>query len=485
MKVPRLLVVIASYGEKNLSFLKRTIHNYQNLTTASPVDIVVVSEAPKNLDPEVKVVVGLPAKNPWTLPFAHKMIFAEEVNNYDLFIYTEDDIELTDENLRAFLNITPALAADELAGFFRYELDASRNLFYPDVHAFFRWVPESVRTRDSYTVAEYTNEHAGIYALTQDQLRTALASGGFLRPPGDGLYGLPETAATDPYTACGFRKVIAISALDDFLVHHMPNRYVELGIGLTDHLFQPQLETLFAIRDGRHPPSTLLPSTATRLWHRRWSKDYYEPANPELVKILNDPSREIETVLSIGCGSGVTEKAFADEGALVTALPLDSVIGALAHSVHEIDVVYGTLDQGLTHVADYRFECVVVTNLLHLLPSPFNLLNRCIDLLLPGGTLLLAGINLDPGPLLLRRLRHPDQYEGLTDWTKSGINVHSTREIRRWLKTAGLSVAPVRRFNAKGGTRRLGRWAANNWVIAATTRNVPREHSSTHAHTTT
>jgi SAM-dependent methyltransferase len=353
MNLPRLLVVIASYGEKNLSFLTQTIHNYQQLDIAETIDLIVLSEAPKNLGPDVKVIVGLPAKNPWTLPFAHKQIFADAVDNYDLFIYTEDDIEILDEHIRAFLEVTPALAPDEIAGFFRYEIDTAGNFFYPDVHAFFRWVPDSVRQRGPYTVAEYTNEHAGCYALTQEQLRRVLASGGFLRPPSDGLYGLPETAATDPYTSCGFRKVICISRLDDFLVHHLPNRYLTLDIGLEDRLFQPQLQTLFAIRDGRHPASTLFASTTTALWHRRWSKNYYEPVNEELVKCF---PYEAETVLSIGCGAGATEKALMDEGALVTALPLDSVIGALAHSIHEIDVIYGNIAEGLKAIGDYRFD---------------------------------------------------------------------------------------------------------------------------------
>jgi SAM-dependent methyltransferase len=474
MKVPRLLVVIPSYGEKNLPFLKQTIHNYQQLDIAETVDLIVLSEAPKNLGPDVKVVVGLPTKNPWTLPFAHKQIFADAVDDYDLFIYTEDDIEILDEHIRAFLEVTPALAPDELAGFFRYEIDAAGNFFYPDVHAFFRWVPDSVRQRGPYTVAEYTNEHAGCYALTQGQLRRVLASGGFLRPPSDGLYGLPETAATDPYTSCGFRKVICISRFDDFLVHHLPNRYLTLGIGLEDRLFQPQLQTLFDIRDGRHPASTLLGNTTTTLWHRRWSKNYYEPVNEELVKCF---PYEAETVLSIGCGAGATEKALMDEGALVTALPLDSVIGALAHSTHEIDVIYGDIEEGLKAIGDYRFECILVTNLLHLVSDPYALLSRCIELLLPGGTLLLAGVNLDPLPLFLRRLRHPEQYRELGVWTESGVHALSTDTIRRFLKGAGLYVSPIHRFNRPGAkTQWLGRWAANNWIMTAMTR--PRRSSN-------
>ena len=87
---PRLLVAIASFGEKNLAFLKRIIRNYQDLPMA--VEVVVFSDQPKDLGQDVKVMVGLPTENPWSLPFAHKNYFARNIDHYDLFIYSEDDM---------------------------------------------------------------------------------------------------------------------------------------------------------------------------------------------------------------------------------------------------------------------------------------------------------------------------------------------------------------------------------------------------------
>ena len=114
-RAPRLLVVIASFGDKNLEFLRRITRQYRRMTMH--VDVVVVSEAPKPLDPDIKVVVGLPSRNPWSLPFAHKNIFAENLDNYDLFAYSEDDMEVTEENIQAFLQVTPQLEHGEIAGF--------------------------------------------------------------------------------------------------------------------------------------------------------------------------------------------------------------------------------------------------------------------------------------------------------------------------------------------------------------------------------
>ena len=44
----RVLVAIASFGEKNLEFLRKIIHDYRSM--AMDAHLVVNSEAPKNLD---------------------------------------------------------------------------------------------------------------------------------------------------------------------------------------------------------------------------------------------------------------------------------------------------------------------------------------------------------------------------------------------------------------------------------------------------
>src|SRR4051812_26340423 len=144
------------------------------------IDVVVFSEAAKELGGAGRLVVGLPTNNPWSLGFAHKKIFAENIEQYDLFIYSEDDIEISGAHIRAFLEVTPALQSDEIAGFLLYEKDERGISCLPNVHGPFHWRPESVRRRGDCTVAEFTNEHSAFYLLTRDQLRRAIASGGYL-----------------------------------------------------------------------------------------------------------------------------------------------------------------------------------------------------------------------------------------------------------------------------------------------------------------
>jgi SAM-dependent methyltransferase len=463
---PRLLVTIASYGEKNLGFLKTIIQNYRNMPLE--VEVVVVSDAPKNLGHGAKVVVGLPSRNPWSLPFAHKAILAENVERFDLFVYSEDDIEVTREHLEAFQRSTMALKPDEIAGYLRYEIGTDGTKFLPDAHATAHWKPESVQRRGDYTTAEFTNVHAGFYILTQSQLKQAIASGGFLRTPCQGQYGLPETAATDPYTNCGFRKVICISVLDDFLLWHMSNAYVNVYRVSLDSC-KGQIQTLMGIRDGVHPVSSLC-EIESKLLHGRWSKSYYEVPSEALLRMI---PKDALSILSIGCGWGDTEARLKERGAAVTALPLDSVIGAVA-ARRGMEVIHGSWEQCLKVLDDRRFECVLMTNLLHLQPDPGDVLRQCARFVQAGGTLVLSGPNFDRVPWLVKRVCGAGQFRNLRSFELSGISVCGPGTLAGAIRNAGLRVSATHWLNhsLKGGRLRgtripLGKLTARDWLMQA------------------
>jgi hypothetical protein len=56
-------------------YLKRISDEYRKMP--HNVDLVVLSNISKQWGPDVEVVVRLPGKDPHTLPFGHKKIFAE------------------------------------------------------------------------------------------------------------------------------------------------------------------------------------------------------------------------------------------------------------------------------------------------------------------------------------------------------------------------------------------------------------------------
>src|ERR1051326_4826833 len=173
----RVLVALASYGTSNDHHLIRVIDEYRSMSF--DVDIVVLSNIRKKVPPDVTLLAGLPNRDPWSLPFAHKQLFVDRIDNYDLFLYSEDDILITERNLSAFLEISPKLHSDEVAGFLRVEKYVDGRDNYPEIHGHFHWDATSITVRDEITLARFTNEHAACYALTQEQLRHAVQSGGF------------------------------------------------------------------------------------------------------------------------------------------------------------------------------------------------------------------------------------------------------------------------------------------------------------------
>ena len=303
----RILVALTSYGTSNDAYLVRLIEEYRSMSF--DIDIVVLSNIRKQPSSDVGVLVGLPENNPWSLPFPHKKLFADRIENYDLFIYSEDDVLITERNLRAFLEVAAVLRDDEIAGFIRIETASNGRINYPDVHASYHWDPASLRCRGKYTLANFTNEHAACYVLTQSQLRQVIKSGGFLVKPHEWRYDLLCSASTDPYTQCGFTKLIPISHLDDFTVRHLSNKYVG-KVGVNKSELRAQIDTMLRLAQNACMPVPLI-CTETKLWRSMYSKDYYESASEEAISMIPSGAR---SVLSIGCASGATERRLVERG---------------------------------------------------------------------------------------------------------------------------------------------------------------------------
>jgi 2-polyprenyl-3-methyl-5-hydroxy-6-metoxy-1,4-benzoquinol methylase len=440
----KILVAIASYGTNNDAYLQRLLQEYA--TMPYEIDVVVVSNVRKALGPNVEVVVGLPSSNPWSLPFAHKSIFVERANDYDLFIYSEDDTLITQANIEAFLWATSVLHPDEIAGFLRSEQGPDGTLYYCTIHSHYHWDVRSVCSRQGDTFAHFTNEHGACYVLTREQLKTAIASGGFSVPPHEGKYDLLVTAATDPYTQCGFKKLVCVSRLAQFTCKHLTNKYIG-RTGIRADLVDLQVKALLEIDDSRVPEATAI-RVETRLPGTRWMKSYYEPCQDVLVSMLPSSAHK---VLSIGCGWGSTEEALVKRNIEVAAVPLDSVIGRLA-TARGVRLVPYAIEAAPSRLAGESFDAILISNLIHLVDSPVELLRSYRALLNPGGVVIASFPNLKHASVLWRRLRQAPEVRGLADYGRSGVHVTSLSLVTEWLRSAGFHVE-------RTGQDISGRWA--------------------------
>jgi colanic acid/amylovoran biosynthesis protein len=469
-----ILVTIANFGTKNDPYLRQLLTEYASMS--HKVHVVVLTNVPKSLGEDIEVVVTAPRGNPWAFPFAHKRILADRLNDYDLFIYSEDDTLITERNIDAFLRVTAVLPKHEIAGFVRSEKSPDGATYFCTVHNHFHWDPSSVISRGPFTLAHFTNEHAASYILTRDQLKQSIASGGFLVEPHQGKYGLLESAATDPYTRCGFRKLICISEIRDFTLPHIPNKYIG-RMGLKDTEFALQISALEAIHNKTRRCEVLL-ARETNAGQGKWSKKYYEPLRYDLLDQIPHGSQR---VLSFGCGTGELEAELMRRGMRVTAVPLDSVVGVCAEA-KGIEVVYGNPESALAKIESERFDCIVANNILHLFPEPGKLLFSLSGLLASGGIILVTVPNLQQLPVWWNRISRNPAYANLSSFEHAGLHVTSYRKIRKWFAAAGLQmrraapVIPKRAERVYGMAGKWSRWClASEFLIAGTKIDSQRE----------
>jgi SAM-dependent methyltransferase len=435
-KALRLLVVIASYGTANNAYLDRVIKEYRSMSF--DVDLVIISNIDKKPAPDIECIVGLPNKNPWSLPFAHKELFAGRVDQYDLFIYSEDDILITERNIRSFLDVTLVLNEDEVAGLMLVEKAPSGELNYPQAHGSFHWDCTSVKIRGDYYLAHFTNEHAASYLLTQQQLARAIASGGFLVGPHEGKYDLPCTAATDPYTQCGFKKLIPISNIDDFSAQHLPNKYIN-RLGIDRHQLDSQLSVLMQIARGGKNAAPLF-SVETRLWHNMYSKDYYGPARDEVLSGVPKSA----AVLSIGSCSAANERRLLERGNRVVAVPLDPVVGnGLAQLGAE--VVLGDVLTARAKIEAERFDRLLFVDVLQFVRDPAHLLRLFVDLLAPDGRVIISTPNRPSVRYTWECAKTSNVFQRWGSFEAVGIHNTTAGKIQSWCARAGLAIERIER----------------------------------------
>jgi len=426
----KILVAIANHGTKNQRYLDQLLREYRSMRFE--MRIVVLSDVPKHLPPDVQVRVGTPSSNPRSLPFAHRKLFSENRDSYDLFIYSEDDILITQRNIEAFVRVTEALSDDEIAGFLRSEQGPDGQLYCPDAHGVFHWVPGSSRARGSFQFATFSNDHAGCFILTRKQLEKAIRSGGFDVPPHAGRYDILESAASDPYVQCGFTKLICISHLDEFIVPHLPNRYLDYGMKFADL----RLQIAEILADGHEGAAgAQLMQTETRLPKMWFSKNYYEPLRKEFLELIPETA---STILSIGCGTGQTERHLIETGRRVVAIPLDRLIGAVARK-NGVPLAEPGLEAAMAQLGSQRFDCVLCDWILHLWPDPNGLLEWIAQRLAKDGVLLAIVPNLNHYMPLWSRLRGREGYNQVGNHEGVGIHKTTRSQLRSWLSKAGLN----------------------------------------------
>lgn len=427
----RVLVAIAHHGTKNRHYLLRLLHRFRAMTRFK-VEIALLVDRPVSLGSDLNYLVGAPTANPWSLPFLHRPYFSERLDDYDLFIYTEDDTLLEEHHITAFLEVNDRLPEDAVPGFLRFEVDSRGRRSYNDIAYGFHWDPTSAVTIEGELYAQHTNPHSAMYMLTRAQLQRVIATGDYLAPPSPGRFDLLVHAATSPYTCGALRKLIPLDRIADFTLHHLPNRYLgRTGIDQRD--LDDQIAALRQIGAGEQSARELLTPHRERPTVR-WDKSYHErlPLRPQHV--IHDQSTRM---LSVGTGNGALERSFVAAGVRVTGIPLDEVVAANARR-RGVDTTAPDVDAALASFQRRRFDQVLAVNILQFVEDPVDLLARLGELLAPSGTMLVTVPNL-PRAVLQRQLTRRLGWIPERGRRDRGIHWTSAAVVDGWSRAAGLT----------------------------------------------
>jgi hypothetical protein len=280
----RILVAIAAYDFSQLPHLEEVLEGFHDLCVAgSHVDVYIHATVPypvtlidllntrhqcTNLSPRAGLAIHIILVSPSVrlhLVDFHRSLFYEKIGEYDIFLYTEDDIRVAPHTVAAYLyetdRITQIVGADHASeynvGVARYEYNYPPDLVIDDKtraatanvtrvyweHSWHPVIPKAVNAvpqdllKDKYV--HMTNHHQGMYIATQDLLKAWRDRPNCKfdvirdRPGQKGKPSQPTEGTQRVWMSsqmlygsrhCNVQQVIPIDKFGELTVLHLPNK---------------------------------------------------------------------------------------------------------------------------------------------------------------------------------------------------------------------------------------------------------------------
>lgn len=135
------LLICITYHHTSDQHLKNLFFNLQNIKDTYicqyKVVIHVNSEQAKQLIltdfPDTEVHVAGPMFHPWALTWGHRQYMKDHINDYDVFMYIEDDMLIKYEQLTNYLETLELVWPKYLPSFIRYELNDEGERYALDI----------------------------------------------------------------------------------------------------------------------------------------------------------------------------------------------------------------------------------------------------------------------------------------------------------------------------------------------------------------
>jgi hypothetical protein len=249
-----VLAVIVNFGSEQKKYLQQVVTALKEIT-AYKITVIVNSNIPLPDITGIDQVNVIELYTKWDitnllfkidkrlwngkvfdyklLPMTCRQVIDQETENYDYFIFTENDHLWLEDHISSFIEYERILPENRIAGLIQYEVfsDAS-GFYYPAYHANYDWDFDSVEEYSGKKFAHFTNLNQSCFIISKEQLkRIKMMHGNFVRFYGKDRYRTIPKVNTDIYQHCGMKKVICISEFQRNLIHHVPNIYTTGKLG--------------------------------------------------------------------------------------------------------------------------------------------------------------------------------------------------------------------------------------------------------------
>jgi len=217
------------YLQGRIIFLKKMIHDYMRLY--AEIDIFIhtnVKQLPIKNNKKVKVIYhDISQEHPHYLTWKHRDMLKRQLNSYDYYIYTEDDILFNRNNFKYYL------AHHEMCkkngyylGFIRKETNG-KDWYATDIVP--EWgifpISKKIKVENKNFYINENNPYSGFWIADNDELKKFCEHEYFdlNKCPYNGGY-LREKSAWGFIPS--YKGSLIIRDTKGAFVHHMPNNYV-------------------------------------------------------------------------------------------------------------------------------------------------------------------------------------------------------------------------------------------------------------------
>lgn len=223
-KNKKILFVLVNFGDEQLNYLEQVVCEIKKFKKYE-TKIVLHSNILTNIQgiDETKVFDKLDDYQ--LLPLTCRRTIWENREDYDIFVYGENDHLFKEHHIDKHLEYSNILPENRLSGLIQYEQN-DEGLFYPAYHAHYEWDFSSVEIYDNKVFAHFTNLHQATFILTKKQLIKIGSEYDFTKFFQESNYSKKCKVNTDLYQFTTYKKMICISEFKENLIHHLPNLYI-------------------------------------------------------------------------------------------------------------------------------------------------------------------------------------------------------------------------------------------------------------------